>query len=126
MKFQILQTLSAKKNDLAVLTDDETAAKVSRKHSQDMADSDYFSHTNLKNESPWDRYDSAKGKYYACTESIAGGEYSPINTFDSWLNSSDHRANLLHEKATFAGVGIGFNEDSEYIFYTTQMFSYKK
>lgn len=114
------------KNGLKVLTEDSTATKVSRKHSQDMADNDYFSHTNLKNESPWDRYDNAGGKYYACTESIAGGEYAAQNTFDSWLNSSDHRANMLHEKATFAGVGIGYNEDSEYGFYITQMFSYKK
>ena len=114
------------KNNLTVLIEDETATKVSRAHSQDMAENDYFGHTNLKNQTPWDRYDNAKGKYYACTESIAGGEYSPINTFDSWLNSSDHRANLLHEKAMYAGVGISYNEDSEYGFYTTQMFSYKK
>ena len=114
------------KNNLSVLTEDETATKVSRAHSKDMADNDYFSHTNKKNQTPWDRYDKAKGEYYACTESIAGGEYSPMNTFDSWLNSSDHRANLLHEKATYAGVGISYNEDSEYGFYTTQMFSYKK
>lgn len=114
------------KNDLTVLTEDKTATKVSREHSQDMADKDYFNHTNTKNETPWDRYDNAGGKYYACTESIASGYYSPIETFDSWINSSDHRANLLHEKATFAGVGMGYNEDSKSIFYTTQMFSYKK
>lgn len=114
------------KNNLSVLTEDQTATKVSRKHSQDMADKNYFNHTNTKNESPWDRYDKAGGKYYACTESIAGGEFSAIDTIDSWINSSDHRANLLHEKATFAGVGVGYNEKSEFIFYTTQMFSYKK
>ena len=111
---------------LSVLTVDETAAKVCRSHSQDMADNNYFNHTNLKNQSPWDRYDLAKGKYYACTENIACGEYSPIITFDSWLNSADHRANLLHDKATFAGVGIGYNKNSDEGFYTTQMYSYQK
>ena len=114
------------KNDLPVLTEDTVATKVCRSHSQDMADNNFYNHTNNKKESPWDRYDKAGGKYYACTESIAGGEYTAIKTFDTWLNSTDHRANLLHEKATFAGVGLGYNKKSDYVFYTTQMFSYKK
>ena len=114
------------KNGLTVLSEDSVASKVCGKHSQDMADNNYFDHTNLKKESPWDRYDGAGGKYYACTESIAGGEYAPQNTFDSWLNSADHRENLLHKKATFAGVGMGYNSKSDLKFYTTQMFSYQK
>ncbi len=114
------------KNNLSVLTEDKTASKVSRAHSKDMAGNNYFSHINKTNQTPWDRYDNAKGEYYACTESIEKGEYSPINTFDLLLNSSDNRANLLHEKATFAGVGISYNKNSEHGFYTTQMFSYKK
>lgn len=114
------------KNGLNVLTEDPWAVAASRNHSQDMADNNYLSHTNLKNESPWDRYDNVGGKYYACTESISGGEYSSIRIFNAWLNSSDHRSNLLNKDATFGGIGMGYNEKSDYGFYTTQMFSYRK
>lgn len=114
------------KNELNILTEDPWAVSASRNHSQDMADNNFLSHTNLDDESPWDRYDNVGGKYYACTESISGGEYSAINTFNAWLNSSDHRQNLLHKEATFGGVGMGYNKKSDYGFYTTQMFSYRK
>lgn len=112
------------KNGLNILNEDPWATVSSRKHSQDMANNNFLNHTNKKDESPWKRYENVGGKFYACTESISGGEYSAINTFNAWINSSNHRENLLHEEAIYGGVGIGYDEDSDYGFYTTQMFSY--
>ncbi len=112
------------KNGLSALEIDKVAVTTCRKHSVDMATNNFFSHTNNKNESPWDRYEKNGGKNYACTESISRGDFTAQDIFDSWMNSADHRANLLHQKAALAGVGMAYNKNSEYQFYTTQMFSY--
>lgn len=114
------------KNNLPILTEDTVLTQVCRNHSQDMANNNYLSHTNSQNQSPWDRYESAGGKYYACTENIAAGAYAPPNAFDAWFNSENYRKNLMHAQATFTGVGIGYNPNSDHDFYTTQMFSYQK
>ena len=40
-----------------MLSYDENATLCARAHSKDMRDQDYFSHTNLKNQSEWiDKY----------------------------------------------------------------------
>ena len=57
------------------LLHDETAAITARKHSQDMADRDYFSHTTPEGLEPWDRFINNGGaQFYMCGENICFDE----------------------------------------------------
>lgn len=88
----------------------EAVAVLARQHSKDMSDKNYFSHTNLQGEAPWDRAKKANIKYSYFGENIAMGQWDAIQVVSGWMNSSGHRNNILKEKYTGLGVGVWFNE----------------
>ncbi len=93
----------------------------SRKHSQDMADNNFFAHVNLKRESPFDRMKKEKIVCVSAAENIAAGSANAIQAHEGWMNSAGHRVNILGNYETL-GVGVGYNSDSEYKYYYTQNF----
>lgn len=102
---------------------DEIARDTARKHSQDMADKNYFSHTNLQGLSPWQRYENNKGKNKGSGENISAGRSFGIDAFDGWVNSEGHRTNMLGKNHKYLGVGYGYNAASKYRYYLTQLFT---
>lgn len=102
---------------------DTIAADTARKHSQDMADQNYFSHTNLKGLSPWQRYANNQGKNKGSGENISAGRLFGIDAFDGWVNSEGHRSNMLGKNHKYLGVGYGYNPSSTYNYYLTQLFT---
>jgi uncharacterized protein YkwD len=100
---------------------DDSLASTAKAHSNDMADNNYFSHTNLKNESPFDRMKKDGIQYRQASENIAAGQKSPIFVLDVWMNSEGHRKNIL-DTTSYLGVGIGYNKSSPYKIYYTQKF----
>ena len=113
-------------NGLSLLREDIVATASCRKHAQDMADNNYFSHNNLQNQTPWDRYESIGGKFYACAENITYDASTCQDTFDNLLNNPEQRSNMLHSMATYIGSGMGYNPNSDYMFYTSLLFAYAK
>ncbi len=109
-------------NGVQVLSYNENVATVARAHSKDMADRNYFSHTNLENASPGDRLRSGGIDWMACGENIDAGYRTPFDMSDGWYNSSGHRSNMLNSIFTHLGVGIAYNPESDYGFYGTQNF----
>jgi uncharacterized protein YkwD len=96
--------------------DDEIAA-ISRTHSQDMNERDYFSHTNPEGETPADRFGDlypaecrAVGENLAYIQSGAGGHGSAESIADrivqGWMDSDGHRENLLRENWDSQGIGV--------------------
>lgn len=109
--------------DLKELLWDENASIAATKHSQDMADQNYFSHTSLDGKEPIDRYlDIKKVNYRSWGENISAGRNYGIDNFDGWLNSSGHRQNMLSAYPRYLGVGSGSNKNSKYNYYMTQFF----
>lgn len=102
---------------------DESAVITARKHSQDMADQNYFDHTGLNGSSPWSRYEENNGLYFGSGENIAAGSITGIDSFNAWVNSEGHRENMLSEMHTHLGVGFGYNAKARYRYYYTQFFS---
>jgi len=122
------------KNGLKKLVWDEKLAEIARKHSEDMKENDYFSHTNLEGEGPTER---AKNAGYNTYKELGGGWYSDgigenigkmptgnvaglgyvANTPDavaeaqvhSWMESEGHRANILDSDYDKLGVGVAFD-----------------
>lgn len=100
---------------------DEKLASVARKHSEDMAANGYFSHTDLKGQSPFDRMTQAGLKYSKAAENIAWGQSCAIFAHEGWMNSSGHRANILGDcKALGVGVKVGNEGD---IYYTQNFYT---
>jgi len=109
-----------------------TAASVSRAHSKDMADRDYFSHTNPDGQGPFDRYREVASGCQAYGENIAlswvgrpvetdGGD---VETYESdeqlaealveqWMNSPGHRENILRDRWESGGVGVYVTQDGK-------------
>ncbi|MCR4718039.1 MAG: hypothetical protein K5768_00215 [Firmicutes bacterium] len=93
---------------------------VAYSHSKDMAQNNYFSHTNLSGQSPFDRMRLAGISYRSAAENIAAGQRTPQEVVNAWMNSSGHRANILNSSVTEMGVGI--YSGGSYGVYWTQLF----
>lgn len=102
---------------LPTLTWDESVRKTARDHSADMADNNYFSHTNLEGQSPFDRMTEDAIAYQMAGENLAAGQPSSIFAHEGLMNSLGHRENKLHEGYESIAVGVAFNTNSQ-PFYT--------
>lgn len=95
-------------------------------HSQDMAVSDYFSHTGKNGSQPWDRAKVVGYEAQAMGENIAAGYATPETVVQGWIDSPGHRANLLNSNYTELGVGYFLLENDtgsvNYNRYWTQLF----
>lgn len=111
------------KEGLKALKWDDKLAEVARNHSCDMAENNYFDHTNLKGESPFNRMKKAGINYRASGENIAAGGNTAEKTVEQWMNSEGHRNNIMNSGYNKVGVGLCINKNSAYGYYWTQVFS---
>jgi uncharacterized protein YkwD len=81
-------------------------ARVAQNHSDEMAALGFFSHTNLRNESPFDRLRSAGIDYRMAAENIAAGQRTAEEVLASWLSSSGHRRNIENCEFLQHGVAV--------------------
>lgn len=83
-------------------------------HSSDMVQNDYFAHTSPGGQTFADRLDRvnfipAHSNRWAAGENLAAGDGpagTPAAIVDGWLNSPDHRENLLDPDFTLVGLGV--------------------
>ncbi|MGW5636583.1 CAP domain-containing protein [Streptomyces sp. NPDC003832] len=80
-------------------------AELAAAFSQDMADRDFFDHTDPDGLSPWDRAAKA-GITNLGGENIARGQADAAAVMDAWMNSPGHRANILNCDFKTLGVGV--------------------
>ncbi len=106
---------------LNVLEWDEHVKETARKHSKDMAENNYFSHTNLEGLSPFDRMSEDDIFFTFAGENLATGQFSSIFAHEGLMNSLGHRENILRPEYQYLGVGVAFNEDS-HPYYTENFF----
>ena len=64
-----------------------------------------FSHTRPNGGQPFTAI-SEKFDFMTAGENIAGGQVSPSQVVDDWMNSPGHRANILNDKYGYIGVGF--------------------
>lgn len=107
---------------LSVLEWDEAVRGTARKHSDDMAQNNYFSHTNLEGESPFDRMLEDDIAFHVAGENLAYGQFSSIFAHEGLMNSLGHRENILQKDYEYLGVGVSFNQESQ-PYYTENYFS---
>ncbi|WP_406687003.1 CAP domain-containing protein [Rossellomorea vietnamensis] len=107
---------------LNVLSWDSLVRDTARKHSLDMAEQDYFSHTNLEGQSPFDRMEEDQVAFRTAGENLAYGQLSSIFAHEGLMNSKGHRENILQPHYEHLGIGVAFNEKSQ-PYYTENFYS---
>ncbi|WP_329349286.1 CAP domain-containing protein [Streptomyces sp. NBC_01261] len=75
--------------------------------SQQMADQDFFDHTDPSGATPWDRAEKL-GITNLGGENIARGQADAAAVMDAWMNSPGHKANILNCDFKTLGVGVHF------------------
>lgn len=108
--------------ELPLLKWDEQAMLTARKHSEDMAENQYFSHTNQEGKSPFDRMGDDGISFFVAGENLAYGQYSSIFAHEGLMNSAGHRENIVKPDFGYLGVGAAFNDENQ-PFYTANFFN---
>jgi len=88
------------------LTWHEGLAAVARAHSTDMVNRSFFDHTCPSGTLPWDRMRAAGLRFDVAAENIAAGFRTAEAVVVAWMNSPDHRYNILHPSLRYLGVGF--------------------
>jgi len=78
----------------------------------DMAARDYWSHNTPDGATPWSFMTSAGYSYHTAGENLAYGFDTSDGTITGWMNSPEHRANILN--TSFVDVGFGIANSSNY------------
>ncbi|MEP7149239.1 MAG: CAP domain-containing protein [Acidobacteriota bacterium] len=116
------------KNGLPELEWSERLADVARLHSEDMANSKFFSHRGSDGSMVDDRADRlGLGSWRAIGENIAytrGFDDPAAFAVAKWLESTAHRKNLLGPNWKESAVGVVISEDGSYYF--TEVFLLRK
>jgi uncharacterized protein YkwD len=76
-----------------------------------MAERDYFDHVTPEGLDPFDRMREAGYQGCAMGENIAGGQQSPREVVEGWLDSPGHCANML--EAHYEELGVGYFRDAQ-------------
>jgi len=115
-------------------------AQIAHAYSQDMAARDFTSHYTPEGLSPWDRaknagfniYKKEKGgirkgvgenlyQHWTWKESSGGEKFYYVESLDkvaqaavvSWMNSPEHRDNILNPDYTMTGIGVSVSKDKK-------------
>ena len=102
---------------LSSLTLDNTLCNIAEDRSSDMIERDYFSHTTPDGQNLLDILEANSVAYFAAAENIAyispPSSASPDLFFNNWMDSGDHRDNILN--SDFTKIGISISSDDERI-----------
>lgn len=78
----------------------------------DMATENYWAHVSPAGKTPWAFIQQSGYQYQAVGENLAYGFVNSTAALKAWLNSPDHRANILN--ASYRDVGFGIAEAADY------------
>jgi len=107
-------------HDLQPLNYSSEVSEVASYHSEDMADRGYFSHDSPNGESMTDRYakfdvSCAGGENLFKLEGDFTRSNVPEQAVESWMDSPEHRKNMLSERFQVEGIGVEFTDDAVYV-----------
>lgn len=107
------------RNKLAPLSFHQKLAETAQGHAEEMAQNNYFDHTDLSGGTAKDRAEKNGVSYVAIGENIAMGAQNPLYMHELLMNSAGHRKNIL---ADFRAMGTGVAYSSEDVPYLAQNF----
>lgn len=85
---------------------DPKLSAAAQQKANDMVKKNYWSHNSPSGQTPW-KFISASGySYFSAGENLAYGFPNAETVVDGWMNSREHRANMLSPDFTDVGFGI--------------------
>lgn len=100
-----------KDNGLGAVTYNSKLEQVAQAKAADMNNQNYFAHTNPEGKSDFSFASDAGYKYKWIGSNIAKGDFSSVSAvFTAWMNSPEHKANILGVQ----GVEIGYAQCGQY------------
>jgi uncharacterized protein YkwD len=99
-----------KENPLRINSELDQAAQTK---AQDMVNKNYWSHTSPSGQTPWNFIVNSGYEYQKAGENLAYGFSSAQDVVKAWMNSPDHRANVLNND--YEDVGFGVAQSKNYL-----------
>ncbi len=96
----------------APLTLDSQLDAAAQAKANDMAAHNYWAHNAPDGKTPWTFIAASGYQYQAAGENLAYGFSSAGDTITGWMNSSEHRDNML--SASYQNVGFGIAQSPNY------------
>jgi uncharacterized protein YkwD len=106
---------------MPALAEESHLTAAAQGHSEDMAENNYFDHTDLTGGKPWDRAAAAGYGSGWIGENIAAGYGTPFAVMTGWMKSSGHCANILISRYVDIGIGVARKSGSKYGTYWTMV-----
>ena len=100
---------------------EDRATAAARKHSEDMANNNYFQHNSLDGSKFSARLTAEGISWSGAGENICAGAGDAINMVIGWIGSSGHRKGMLTD-FKYIGVGAAYSNSADYGIYCTQDF----
>jgi uncharacterized protein YkwD len=100
-------------------------ASAAEAHSRDMANHNYFDHTDSDGHTPGDRAELAGYGGTQVDENIAAGQDSTRKVVEGWLSSPEQCANLMNPQINELGAAYATDPKSDAGIYWTVMFGAK-
>ncbi|ROV60399.1 CAP domain-containing protein [Vibrio ponticus] len=107
---------------VSALTWDYDLESAAFRHSSDMANGDFMSHTGSDGSSVADRVDATGYAWSRVGENIAVGQTSINAVVNAWLNSEGHCMNIMNADFEQMGASLVENHSGAYGYYWTQVF----
>jgi hypothetical protein len=111
---------------LAPLTRAVELDRAAQKFAQYMGEAGFFSHNGPDGSTPSSRIKAEGYNGTTWGENIAAGQKDPQAVMNAWMNSSGHRANILHSAFKEIGIGVAVVPGSPMRIYWVQDFGARK
>ncbi len=82
--------------------------EAAQRHADDMAYKDYFGHVDPDGNGPGNRAQAAGFQFERILENLAAGQSDARSAVEGWIKSPRHRAAMLDDQITEAGIGYRF------------------
>ena len=93
------------------LTIDPQLSAAAQAKAEDMAKRNYWAHNSPDGRTPWSFITAAGYSYQLAGENLAFGFNDASATVAGWMNSSEHRANILSQAYQNVGFGVASAPD---------------
>jgi uncharacterized protein YkwD len=94
-----------------------------QRHSEDMENNNFFSHTGSNGLSVSDRVTASDYDWSSVGENIAAGQTSITQVMVGWLESPGHCRNIMAARSTEFGSAVVATNGADYSHYWTQVFA---
>lgn len=121
----VLEALNDERTEqgLSELAEDDRVTQAARRHSRDMADNDFTSHTGSDGSDAGQRLEEACYEWWSWGEIIAWGYSDASSVVAAWMDSDSHREIIVSSSYGHFGAGYAFKSDSTWGHYWTAVFA---